>query len=209
MFGFPPTHRPPWRNIMKTIKPKITLYVLQNPKGKYLSKGDSPNNVWAYNQTDIINAKQWKTKVGADRALNYAITEQKKLISKMKEEQRKKWKQYYVESRKKTLEELKEIKVIELKVEADDLKPNYFSDNKHVYGKRFNDGSKATRRTTCNTCGLILKNIPHVTINLYNARAKVCCFCVERINEDIKLLSSKMDSKLKDAITQEHFLREL
>lgn len=193
-------------------KEQITIYLLKCQgirKGEgmvYLKKGGHVSSIYDFCITDIIKAKHWKTKAGAERSLKNAITQQENLIAKDKGAI---FNKHYAKSRKRRLEELKTIIVEELTVDVEDLKPNYFSDRKHLYAKKLCDGSKTKRNSTCSCCGLILKDVPHIIVNLYQSRARLCCFCIERINENIKPMTDKMDSTMKEDIQTEHFLRKL
>ena len=193
-------------------KEQITIYLLkcksirQGQGDVYLRKGGLVSSIYSFCEEDVIKAKQWKTKAGAERCVNDAIKKKEDLISRDKSNS---FNNQFVKSREKRLEELKTITVEEITLDKEDLKPNYFSDNKHLYSKRIDDGSKTRRNTSCVCCGLILKDVPHFIVNLYQARAKICCFCIERINENMKPVSDKMDSKMKDEIQEEHFLRKL
>jgi hypothetical protein len=204
---------------------KLKVYVWQLDNGEYFRNySNFPNIYYAgsleYSTTDVLQAKTWKTKSGAERILNTSKEDELKHLEHCKTTLRLQTNKYYISTANSRIQQVKEqlnvlnqCTVVEVEIDPDEKKkPRVrFVEGTRLHNyKGFSAHNKGHHSSYCRICGMILGGLPYFKIGTsYKNKVNVCPCCILERAQEAEQLLSKLDPEFRKEIESERFLHKM
>ena len=206
-------------------KKKYYLYKFSNDTyyNNYSKFPKLYDNCWQkyeYETTDIVSAKSYKTKSGADRSLikfkDVSTDRIKALNAQLNHPNTQ---PYYKNAIKNNITREKELlvvlndcTVVEVEIDEDAKKRPTIRFKKDGEGySGFNGYEKgASGNSYCRICGMVLAGLPYFVVGSgWKNSLTVCPMCIIEQAQKAELLLGTMDKELRTEMEQERFLKRL